>query len=77
MRDAKLALAKRILWRWLRFALALEAALVAVMVYLGLKSGVPAYQSAVAVENFVLYSMLALVASGVIAAAETLAKPEL
>ncbi|WP_332772368.1 hypothetical protein [Phenylobacterium sp.] len=76
MRTNKLSVVKRIFWNWLRIALALEAALAATMIYLGFRSGVVAYRDAGAVENFALYSALAIGASGVIAVTETLISPE-
>ncbi|WP_340646254.1 hypothetical protein [Phenylobacterium sp.] len=69
-------MAKRILWRWLRIALAMEAALCALMAYLGFERGTPFFRDAKTIESFAIYSILTIVAAGIVAAAEVLAGDE-
>ncbi|MES2722577.1 MAG: hypothetical protein V4656_05440 [Pseudomonadota bacterium] len=69
----KQTLAKRILSRWLLFALPMEAALCALVAYLGFERGTPFYNDAETIESFAIYSILNIGAAGIIAAAAVLA----
>lgn len=76
MGPRKRTLAKRILCGWLRFALAMEAALCALVAYLGFERGMPFYRDAEMIEDFAIYSILIIGAAGIVAAAEVLAGDE-
>lgn len=69
-------MAKRILWRWLRLALALEAALAAVTIYVAFRDHVVVYQDAETIRNFMALSVSAVAAAAVVASAEVLSDPE-
>ncbi len=54
----------------------MEAALCALMAYLGFERGTPFFRDAKTIESFAIYSILTIVAAGIVAAAEVLAGDE-